>query len=316
MFLNKTAWIKKIAGFFNRVLIGNLKKYDIVWFCHPVFYDDLSSAIRPEQKVVYDCMDDVLEFPSVKKDPALSAYLSRLEKGLVERSDKVICSAVNLKKKLAARFGQAGKYFLVNNGMNLSPDSYSKEMRLDPKITAALKTPDRKLTYIGTISEWMDFNLLLSALKENGNITCFLFGPLAPGVVVPEHTKIVAPGPVPHDQILHIMKRSDLLVMPFQLSELILSVDPVKLYEYIYSGVPTLALGYPETEKFGKFAYLYKNKKEFLSVIGRLSAGKLRPKQPLYACRKFSGGNTWDHRAKELADGLSGFAQKNRGILS
>lgn len=306
MFLCKFPVLKKAAGLVNRILIGyKIKKYDIVWFCHPVFFDDVAPALREGQTVVYDCMDDVLEFPSVKKDRALSKYLSGLEKRLTERSQHVFCSAVNLKRKLSKRFGFPGKYRLVNNGMNLAPGSYSVKPELPAGILEAMNVPGKTMTYIGTISEWMDFELVLAGLEENPGLTCFLFGPLAPGVEVPSHPRLVYLGPVAHRLIMQVMKKSDLLVMPFRLNELILSVDPVKLYEYVYSGVPTLALGYPETEKFGDFVYLYRNRKEFLAVLKRLAEGKLKAKKNSAACRKFSSLNTWEHRASDIAAVMS-----------
>jgi hypothetical protein len=44
-------------------------------------------------------------------------------------------------------------------------------------------------------------------------------------------------------EIKSIMAEADILFMPFQVTDLIQSVNPVKLYEYIYSNKASISVG-------------------------------------------------------------------------
>lgn len=52
-------------------------------------YHYVSPFIRNGQKVIYDCMDDELEFPAIKSNPVLSRKIARVEKRLLQRADAV-----------------------------------------------------------------------------------------------------------------------------------------------------------------------------------------------------------------------------------
>ena len=93
--------------------------------------------------------------------------------------------------------------------------------------------------YVGTISEWFDFDLLISILDEYKTINAVLIGPS--DVKIPKHDRIHYLGTVERKYIFNIMSHAWVLVMPFLINELVKSVNPVKLYEYIYMGKPIIA---------------------------------------------------------------------------
>lgn len=118
---------------------------------------------------------------------------------------------------------------------------------------------NKVITYIGTISQWINWDLILKSLKSFDNIEYHFYGPL--DCTVPSHERIFYKGILPQNKIADAMQASDLLVMPFYVNSLIESVNPVKLYEYILSGIPSMACGYSESEKFSDYVYLYYNEK-------------------------------------------------------
>jgi hypothetical protein len=88
--------------------------------------------------------------------------------------------------------------------------------------------------------------------------------------------------------------------MPFIVNELILSVNPVKLYEFIYSLTPTLAVSYGETEKFEDYIYLYKNKKEYMDYVELILKNNYFMKKNKSEVIEFIKENTWGKRAEEI----------------
>jgi hypothetical protein len=89
---------------------------------------------------------------------------------------------------------------------------------------------------------------------------------------------------------------SDALIMPFKPNELIRSVDPVKIYEYIYSGRPVIAILYEGTKKFEPYAYLYKDKNEMDEFINDLRHKRLIIKLSEQDRIKFGEENCWEKR--------------------
>ena len=88
-------------------------------------------------------------------------------------------------------------------------------------------------------------------------------------------------------------------------TELVKSVNPVKLYEYIYSGVPVISVKYGETEKFSDYIYLYTTTEEFLGLIDLVKQNKLKPKKPLGESVEFAKANTWQMRVKEIINTIN-----------
>ena len=58
--------------------------------------------------------------------------------------------------------------------------------------------------------------------------------------------------------------------MPFVVNDIILSVDPVKLYEYLNFNKNIISVHYPEIDRFSDFVNFYNSNKELISVIFKL----------------------------------------------
>ena len=104
-------------------------------------------------------------------------------------------------------------------------------------------------------SEWLNIPLLIEALNLYNELTIYLVGPC--DIKIPKHERLIIVGPVNHSLVFEFMKNADVLIMPFVVNELIKAVNPVKLYEYIYSCKPVISVYYAETEPFEPYIYLY-----------------------------------------------------------
>ncbi|MDK2887011.1 MAG: teichuronic acid biosynthesis glycosyltransferase TuaH [Thermosipho sp. (in: thermotogales)] len=154
-----------------------------------------------------------------------------------------------------------------------------------------------KLLYVGTISYWFDFEKILKLLDDLPNITVTLVGPCE--VDIPKHKRLIYNGIIPHSNLLSFVKDYDVLIMPFILNELILSVDPVKIYEYISFGKNIVSIYYKEMEKFRKFVYFYNDYKDLKNTIEFLTKNnylKFSKREALQFLMK----NTWEIRAKNI----------------
>ena len=276
--------INKLFFYFSKI---DFSQYDIIWITDPRIYFLIMNKIRGK-KLVYDCMDDMLEFPYIKRYPHLYKYEEESEKQLMYDADIIICSAKSLQNKIYARYGFHHNIEIVNNAITDDIVNYSIEGE---------DLPSNSLIYIGTISEWFDFKSVMYSLERHPELVILLFGPVRMANP-PQHERLIYKGSISHNQILSIMNKAKGLIMPFLVNELVESVNPVKLYEYIYSGKPVCATRYGETEKFENYVFLYSGEEEFDSFVEKVLQDDILTDRRIM--RDFALKNTWHNRAEQI----------------
>jgi len=289
-------FLRKII--FKKHLKSASENYDIFWFNNPEHFPQVEPHLKSGSEIIYDCMDDQLEFNGVKLNPVIYKKVFEAEKHLFTKSSKIFCSSEYLKDKLTARYGIRKDIHVINNAINLSEIPQIQRKKLPRDFIESLSKDCKKITYIGSISEWFDFEIIKNALEKYKDIMFILSGPF--DVNVPQSDRLKWFPPVEHELIYEIMKRSDALIMPFRVTELVKSVNPVKLYEYIYSSVPVISVKYGETEKFGDYIHLYSTREEFLGLIELVKQNKLKSKKTHEENIEFAKANTWQMRVKEI----------------
>jgi teichuronic acid biosynthesis glycosyltransferase TuaH len=277
-----------------------IQDYDIIWVTHPYYFPDIEGALAPGQKLVYDCMDDNINFPEIISNKSLREQLFRYENGLVKKCDIVFCSSHYLKNTIEKRYAINDKLFVINNA--ISPYMWEHKNIIDCSANSRFKEYLNcdliRLVYIGTVSHWIDFDLIMASLAKYKEIAYFFFGPCDGNL--PKHDKIYYLGPVEHNYLYDIMRHATALIMPFKVTELIKSVNPVKIYEYILGCKPALVKSYGEAENFGDFVYLYRSFEEYFNFIARLINNNLLLKKPTEQYKQFAQSNTWNHRTAEI----------------
>lgn len=253
---------------------------DVIWLTHPSQFNDVPETYRG--RVVYDCMDDY-DVLGAEQSVCQSAYIC--ENALCSRADLIFVSSSMLQKKICGRNpGKVDRVHLIRNGCN---------GKLYPRVTG---THDGKIYagYVGTIAEWFDFDLILESLERIPKLEYFLIGPVMINDP-PAHERIHYLGTVAHNDLFDRIKEMDCMVMPFRIVDVVLSVDPVKLYEYISWQKNIITVDYPEIERFGKFVWKYSNADEYCSAIaqqGILQAASYSEQD----AAGFLADNSWDNR--------------------
>ena len=275
-----------IARQLNKIM----KDYDIVWLSDASYYAAMD--VPKGKLLVYDCMDDNLEFPHIKNNNAKKNRFMRSEKKLLAACDVCIFSSHYLAQTIMDRYNIdiTGKNVVINNAVK------------DEHNITKIKTTKNKdvfhICYVGTIASWMDFSLLEHSIKEIPGIVYDLYGPAE--IKIPNNEKIIYHGVLEHDKVQSVLESADLLVMPFKRIPLVLSVNPVKLYEYIKSGRPSLAVKYAESERFGDFVSLYNDTEEYVSIIRKYKNNGWKPKYTEKDIETFIRENTWAKRGEDI----------------
>ena len=233
---------------------------NIIWLASPVTLRWLPESYQGH--LIYDCMDDHDAF--LEDDE--KSYMEALERALVNKADLVLASSTRLVEKMR-RMDETGdkKILLVRNGFD------GKVLDL-PKTTGNKRDSDApfKACYFGTIGPWFDFVAVGESLRRFPNLRYKIIGPFDTGVEPLRDPRIEYTGPVAHDSLGDYVADCDCFVMPFQLNDIVLSVDPVKMYEYINFGKDVVCVRYPEVERFGELAELYDGVGGYCNAIGTL----------------------------------------------
>lgn len=242
---------------------------------------------RSGVKLIYDCMDDMISFTSSEEKK--KKIIDR-ERRLINKADVVIASSNNLKEKLVNRYG-VKKITVVRN-------AYNGELVCDESDYIGYKS-SYNLCYFGTIASWINFDYVIKALNEIDGLEFTFIGPKHSGIDIPSHKRLKYIGAVQHDLLIEKVKNVDAFVMPFVVNELIESVDPVKLYEYINFDKNILCVKYDEVLRFDDFVYFYSTYEEFKEKIIYMMSNRGK-KYSHHKRAEFLNSNTWKCRAEMI----------------
>lgn len=264
-----------------------LFKPTVIWVTFP-FIINYINKIDKNITVIYDCMDDALEFFT---DDNIKYQISIEEKELVNRASWILCSSQHLLDKMVKRYGCKPKFRLVRNGIQNISSLETTSIKEKREIKC--------IAYIGTVAEWFDYGVIKDALEKVKDIEFHIIGPVMEKNVY-HHERLIFHGPVEHSKLFEYNNKFDCYMMPFKLNPLIESVDPVKLYEYIMMGKPIISVYYKEIERFSPYVHFYSTNTEFVNLIEQLSKGILVPKANIIQGQEFLSNNTWSKRAEEI----------------
>ena len=261
---------------------------DAVWLTHPSQIADIPGAFTGQ--VIYDCMDD---YDVLGTQLSPHERICNLEQRLCSRADLILVSSHRLQEKICGQNPhKTNQIKLVRNGCNGT---------IYPRV---MGSHGEKLYagYVGTIAEWFDFDLVLESLERIPNLEYFLIGPVLTKNP-PVHERIHYMGTIAHENLFDTVKELDCMVMPFRVIDVVLAVDPVKLYEYISWQKNIITVDYPEIHRFREFVWQYTNTDEYCAMLARFQHMKAASYSEKDAVC-FLENNTWDERVDMIRQKL------------
>ncbi|NDV24916.1 glycosyltransferase family 1 protein [Desulfovibrio sp. JC022] len=286
-----------ISHCLQKVYIGLhilLLRPHVIWVTFPDLLPILPNRLMREITLVYDCMDLAEGFFS---DRAARQRIKELEERLLERADIIFCSSKHLLNQLGNKTN-SGKIYLVRNGAPQKAISNAYATSETNKTTVEENQKGIHLCYFGTISIWMDWEVLQQITKTNKNIHIHFIGPVEHHPPY-EHNRMHFHGPMTHQKLYRAAQKFDAFIMPFKKNDLILGVDPVKMYEYISFSKPVFSIYYPEIDRFNKFVIFYESATQLEQYILKMQSGVR-----MYASQKerinFIEANSWECRAQTI----------------
>lgn len=263
---------------------------DLLYFDNPTHMFWLNKI--QSKRSIFRVADNNTDF--VKNTKALE----KLEIELIKTVDLVVYSAENLKEYVNNKGPKRmlhvpnGVYFNhFTNTINQLPEEYKK-------------IPKPIALYVGAMDFWFDFDLLNMAAEYLPNVSFVLIGPEKKArLKLKKLANIHILGRRDYSQLPNYIKNADLGLIPFNVQEypnLVNSINPLKLYEYMACGLPVISMEWDELIHLKSPAKLCKTGEEFIAAI----QNELTQKNDSQTFIQYSHNQDWSKRVELILSNL------------
>jgi glycosyltransferase involved in cell wall biosynthesis len=259
-------------------------------FPHPSLWRMVNLANAYGWRTVYDVIDDWEEFQKVGQ---ADWYSPSVERYLVDNADLTAVTCDALEEKVARM--SEGRARVVRLANAIEADAFSP-----PEAPAAVARGDVTVGYFGHLTDaWFDWDLVTALARRRPLWKFHLIGYGQPGGLgVPPNVLLL--GKVEHRMLPAYAANWDVAIIPFRPSALSRAVDPIKVYEYLALGLPTVAAGMPHLGTYPG-VLTAEGVDEVEAAIAKAAGG--RPDAGIV--REFLSRNHWGARVDGLLAALA-----------
>lgn len=194
-----------------------------------------------ESELIYYCVDEYTAFTGVTDG------LRVIEEDLFRKSDFVVVSAEKLFES-KAKFNK--NTFVIRHGTDWR--------HFRTALDSATKIPDEIanlpkpiIGFHGLLADWVDFALIKKTAEHFKNGSVVLIGKIAVDAekkikILNDVPNIHFLGRKPYEELPAYCKGFDVSLNPFEISELTLAANPLKVREYLAAGLQVVSTDIPE----------------------------------------------------------------------
>ena len=245
-----------------------------------------------EKLRIYDCCDEITGFfvPRMRPD-----VVRREEKKLIESCDIVICSSPKIFESKSA---MAKRSALVRNGADVAHFRKALDGNL-PK-PESMKNIDKPIVgFFGYLGDWLDWDIINYCIRNAPEYHFFMIGPTAYSITPSiEAENVTYTGARHYETLPQYLAHFDCGIIPFTVNEFSRNFNPVKSYEYLAGGCPSIGTPIPELLLFGDNLYFGDDGPSFLAAIRRAIAEDTPEKRK--ARSESVVKEDWDNRIEEF----------------
>lgn len=241
-----------------------------------------------EAASVYYCVDDFTQWPGLDH-----AFVGQMEEQLMAKVDLVCATADELCRK-KTRNGKVP--LLLPHGVDY--EHFASATPDPDSIYPAIPRPI--IGFFGAISPWLDFDLLYNLIHSRPEWSFVFIGP-----VDVDMSRLIAfsnfhyLGKIPYQELPKYAASFDVALIPFLVNELTISVNPLKLMEYLACGLPVVSTSLPEVAKYREVVYLADTAQEFAVNVERALVENSLVRQQLR--HETARGRSWDSVADKFS---------------
>ena len=235
-----------------------------------------------EDVVVYYAGDDFSALHGVDHK-----QVSFEETELVQRADIIFAASDNI----ARQFPQ-NKTYLLPHGVDL------KHFSSVYKRPNHYPNSDIVVGYYGSITRWLNFELITFLARARPDITFLFIGKIEiDDCRMFEYKNIVHLVDMPHEELIQYAVNWQVSLIPFVDNEQIRACNPLKLREYLAIGHPILSTKYPAVMEFSECIYIAENRQQMLEQLNTaLTLSQTELTRLKEESRKMVESSSWEAR--------------------
>ncbi|QOW19177.1 glycosyltransferase [Lysobacter ciconiae] len=267
---------------------------------HPFWLEPAQSL--PNMRLVYDCMDHHGGF----KDNAANVLAG--ERTLVGSADLLIVTSQWLYDEME---NESANIAMIRNATEY------EHFCARPSEVFVDRARRRIIGYYGAIAEWFDVDLIRRVAVDHPRDLVLLVGRDTTGAAERLHDlrNVRFIGEVSYKELPYWLHAFDVCLLPFRVIPLTLATNPVKVYEYLSAGKPTVSVDLPEMSQFAGLVRVADDAADFSRQVSTALEPADSDAAVVEARQAFARQQTWAHRAAELDDALARIVEPKVSII-
>ena len=235
--------------FYTLFLRFNIGSSDIIWAYEPFNIEKYRTLKR--KLLIYEICDDTAEY--FREDPTKYKAVLKNEEIICKEADIVFTISNYLKTR---KQHLCKNIHVIRNGADF--DHFNQTVTLQKNSMDELYYYKRPIIgYHGAVSPYTDFDLLKSLVRAFPEAQFVLIGRINEQVKKQVDDLLNEPnifflGERNYKSLPHYLKYFDVTIIPFTMDQLILSVNPIKLYEYLAAGKVVVSTPLPEVIQYAE----------------------------------------------------------------
>jgi len=283
----------------RRMLLGQLADAAggraILWCTYPSDnLIDVARHYKGRALVVYDCAS------GFSSHPKATSWIARNELELVSLADLFVTDnrksyqdlGVHAKSRLYAPQGVADRF------LDVTP------------VTS--QNPRPVVGYVGTIHEWIDYDLLIATAEQLSDFAFVFIGPVSDesgAARLNALPNVTFRGPVAHDQLPATIATFDVGIVPYKRAAFTEHVFPTKLLEYLAVGIPVVSTAFNphDLKDFEEFVTIAPAVGDFAEGIAKAVLGGATS-ESVSLRKELARQHTWAGRYQQIVDAIGRIA--------
>ncbi|MBI1826602.1 MAG: glycosyltransferase [Planctomycetes bacterium] len=244
-----------------------------------------------EECFVYYCTDDHRRFAGFDAD-----RIAAQENELIDRADVMVACSEPLYKAHSIR---RNDILLLRHGVDFEHFAAAWKTQLPiPYEMANIARP--VVGFFGLIHHWIDVELIARVAAMRPNFSFLLLGDCKVDVShLQRLPNVHLLGRRDYSVLPAYCARFDAAMLPFTQSAMTISINPVKMYEYLAAGLPVVSTPLPESKRFPEAIHIAETPVAFATAcdaavaIGRSDAKQISSRVQ---------NDTWSTRVEQLSE--------------
>jgi glycosyltransferase involved in cell wall biosynthesis len=291
---HKYRFVQKINKFLLILFVKIIQKR--IGLQNPILFTFLPNTVDVignfgESKIIFYCVDEFSIFDGVATETVLD-----MEKRLIQKADIVLATSQKLFE--SKRKYNNNSYFMPHG---VDVEHFAKAQSDETIIPDDIKDIKKPIIgFFGLLDDRFDQDLISKVAKLKPDWSIVLISKTdVPISLLKECKNIHILGQRDYQTLPAYCKAFDVALIPYILNEQTENVNPIKLREYLASGLPVVSTKLPEVVKYNEVAMIAENHEDFIKSLE--IAIKENSKEKINERMKFVEKESWISKAEEIS---------------